>query len=66
MSFYLFLKIKIIDFGLAQRITTSAPVRVMFGTPEFIPPEIINYEPIGFQTDMWSVGVICYVLYVLT
>lgn len=62
-TFFLYkIQIKIIDFGLAQRITTNAPVRVMFGTPEFIPPEIINYEPIGFQTDMWSVGVICYVL----
>lgn len=27
-----------------------------------MPPEIINYEPIGIQSDMWSVGVICYVL----
>jgi myosin-light-chain kinase len=34
----------------------------LFGTPEFIPPEIINYEPIGLTSDMWSVGVICYVL----
>ena len=35
---------------------------MLFGTPEFIPPEIINYEPIGTKSDMWSVGVICYVL----
>ncbi|XP_054090488.1 myosin light chain kinase, smooth muscle isoform X8 [Zeugodacus cucurbitae] len=55
-------QIKIIDFGLAQRLNTNTPVRVLFGTPEFIPPEIISYEPIGFQSDMWSVGVICYVL----
>ncbi|XP_050743273.1 titin isoform X48 [Drosophila biarmipes] len=55
-------QIKIIDFGLAQRLDTNAPVRVLFGTPEFIPPEIISYEPIGFKSDMWSVGVICYVL----
>ncbi|XP_030387653.1 muscle M-line assembly protein unc-89 isoform X2 [Scaptodrosophila lebanonensis] len=55
-------QIKIIDFGLAQRLDTKAPVRVLFGTPEFIPPEIISYDPIGFQSDMWSVGVICYVL----
>lgn len=37
-------------------------MRVLFGTPEFIPPEIINYEPISPLSDMWSVGVICYVL----
>ncbi|KAF2897973.1 hypothetical protein ILUMI_08202 [Ignelater luminosus] len=55
-------EIKIIDFGLAQKINPDRPVRVLFGTPEFIPPEIINYEPIGTQSDMWSVGVICYVL----
>lgn len=29
---------------------------------EFIPPEIINYETISTQSDMWSIGVICYVL----
>lgn len=57
-------QIKIIDFGLAQRIESDSPIRVMFGTPEFISPEILNYEPIGFKSDMWSVGVICYVLYV--
>uniref|UniRef100_A0A1B0CWT0 Muscle M-line assembly protein unc-89 n=1 Tax=Lutzomyia longipalpis TaxID=7200 RepID=A0A1B0CWT0_LUTLO len=51
-------QIKIIDFGLAQRLTDNTPVRVLFGTPEFIPPEIINYEPIGFQSDMWSGRVI--------
>ncbi|XP_034478596.1 myosin light chain kinase, smooth muscle-like isoform X2 [Drosophila innubila] len=55
-------QIKIIDFGLAQRLDTKSPVRVLFGTPEFIPPEIISYEPIDFKSDMWSVGVICYVL----
>lgn len=38
------------------------PQRVLFGTPEFIPPEVISYEPIGLQSDMWSLGVICYVL----
>ncbi|XP_050541447.1 myosin light chain kinase, smooth muscle-like isoform X2 [Daktulosphaira vitifoliae] len=55
-------QIKLIDFGLAQKIQPDKPIRVLFGTPEFIPPEIISYEPIGLESDMWSVGVICYVL----
>ncbi|KAJ3662886.1 hypothetical protein Zmor_007204 [Zophobas morio] len=55
-------EIKIIDFGLAQKLNPDKPIRVLFGTPEFIPPEIINYEPIGVESDMWSLGVICYVL----
>lgn len=54
--------IKLIDFGLARVLAPEKSERVLFGTPEFIPPEIINYEPIGFESDMWSVGVICYVL----
>ncbi|OAD58520.1 Myosin light chain kinase, smooth muscle [Eufriesea mexicana] len=55
-------QIKLIDFGLAQTLKPDTPIRVLFGTPEFIPPEIISYEPIGTESDMWSVGVICYVL----
>ncbi|CAG0886838.1 unnamed protein product [Darwinula stevensoni] len=54
--------IKIIDFGLAKRLCPDETVRVMFGTPEFIAPEVISYEPITLACDMWSVGVICYVL----
>lgn len=37
-------------------------VKVLFGTPEFVAPEVINYEPIGYPTDLWSIGVICYIL----
>lgn len=55
-------QIKIIDFGLARKLEADCPMRVNFGTPEFVCPEILNYETIGFQSDMWSVGVICYVL----
>lgn len=55
-------KIKIIDFGLARYYTKGESVRVLFGTPEFIAPEVVNYDEIGFTTDMWSIGVVCYVL----
>lgn len=55
-------KIKLIDFGLAQLYEPNSSLRVMFGTPEFVAPEVISYEPVSPATDMWSVGVICYVL----
>lgn len=25
-------------------------------------PEIVNYEPLGLEADMWSIGVITYIL----
>ncbi|XP_071940995.1 myosin light chain kinase, smooth muscle-like [Antedon mediterranea] len=55
-------RIKIIDFGLSRKLKPGEAMKVMFGTPEFIAPEVINYDPIETLTDMWSVGVICYIL----
>ncbi|XP_022101402.1 myosin light chain kinase, smooth muscle-like isoform X2 [Acanthaster planci] len=54
--------IKLIDFGMARKLEPDENVKVLFGTPEFVAPEVVNYERIGFPTDMWSLGVICYVL----
>ena len=34
----------------------------MCGTPEFVAPEVVCYDFISTKTDMWSVGVICYIL----
>ncbi|XP_071792544.1 myosin light chain kinase, smooth muscle-like [Asterias amurensis] len=53
-------KIKIIDFGLAQVMTKG--LKVSCGTPEFLAPEVVSYDEVSYTTDMWAVGVICYVL----
>ncbi|XP_035138160.3 myosin light chain kinase 3 isoform X1 [Callithrix jacchus] len=55
-------QIKIIDFGLARRYKPREKLKVNFGTPEFLAPEVVNYEFVSFPTDMWSVGVITYML----
>ncbi|XP_051984195.1 myosin light chain kinase 2, skeletal/cardiac muscle-like [Xyrauchen texanus] len=55
-------KIKIIDFGLARKYQPKEKLRVNFGTPEFLAPEVINYDFVSFNTDMWSLGVITYML----
>ncbi|XP_060100246.1 myosin light chain kinase family member 4 [Heteronotia binoei] len=55
-------KIKIIDFGLARRYKPREKLKVNFGTPEFLAPEVVNYDFVSFPTDMWSVGVIAYML----
>ncbi|XP_055706464.1 uncharacterized protein LOC129803731 isoform X2 [Phlebotomus papatasi] len=55
-------RIKIIDFGLARKFDPDKKLQVLFGTPEFVAPEVVNFDSISYGTDMWSVGVICYVL----
>ncbi|KAI1902228.1 hypothetical protein AGOR_G00042550 [Albula goreensis] len=55
-------KIKIIDFGLARKYKPREKLRVNFGTAEFLAPEVVNYEFVSFRTDMWSLGVITYML----
>ena len=37
-------------------------VREMLGTPEFVSPEVVNYEPLSLNTDLWSIGVITYIM----
>ncbi|KFO26011.1 Death-associated protein kinase 3 [Fukomys damarensis] len=54
--------IKLIDFGLAHEIEDGVEFKHIFGTPEFVAPEIVNYEPLGLEADMWSIGVITYIL----
>uniref|UniRef100_A0A671MTF5 Myosin, light chain kinase 5 n=1 Tax=Sinocyclocheilus anshuiensis TaxID=1608454 RepID=A0A671MTF5_9TELE len=54
--------IKIIDFGLASKLEAGKHLMVLHGTPEFVAPEVVNYEPVDLATDMWSIGVICYIL----
>ncbi|XP_029806923.1 death-associated protein kinase 2 isoform X6 [Suricata suricatta] len=58
--------IKLIDFGLAHEIEDGVEFKNIFGTPEFVAPEIVNYEPLGLEADMWSIGVITYILKRLT
>lgn len=55
-------RIKIIDFGMARKFDKDKKLQVLFGTPEFSAPEVVNFDQIGFCTDLWSIGVICYVL----
>ncbi|XP_034284947.1 myosin light chain kinase family member 4 isoform X1 [Pantherophis guttatus] len=55
-------QIKIIDFGLARRYKPREKLKVNFGTPEFLAPEVVNYDFVSFPTDMWSIGVIAYML----
>lgn len=51
-----------ITFLTHHRYKPREKLRVNFGTPEFLAPEVINYDFVSFNTDMWSLGVITYML----
>ena len=55
--------IKVIDFGFAKRSEgDDAMLTTALGTPNYIAPEILNRQPYNEAVDMWSFGVIAYVL----
>ncbi|XP_021913849.1 serine/threonine-protein kinase 17A-like isoform X2 [Zootermopsis nevadensis] len=54
--------IKLCDFGISRVIKSGVEVREILGTPDYVAPEVLGYEPISLATDIWSVGVLTYVL----
>mmetsp|Transcript_21627 Transcript_21627/g.20774 ORF Transcript_21627/g.20774 Transcript_21627/m.20774 type:complete len:352 (-) Transcript_21627:351-1406(-) len=54
--------IKIADFGFAKRTTSSTCLLTQCGTPGYVAPEILEGIPYGTKADMWSLGVITYIL----
>uniref|UniRef100_A0A8C2IUL1 Death associated protein kinase 2 n=1 Tax=Cyprinus carpio TaxID=7962 RepID=A0A8C2IUL1_CYPCA len=53
-------RIKLIDFGLAHRIKDGVEFKNIFGTPEFVAPEIVNYEQLGLEADMCTLLCVCF------
>jgi len=57
------IKLKLCDFGLAQFESDENKENLLLGgTLEYSAPEQIQFEPVTDKTDVWSLGVIAYVL----
>ena len=54
--------IKLADFGFACKVHTPQSLTTRCGTPTYVAPEILKNIPYDQSVDMWSVGVILYVL----
>jgi calcium/calmodulin-dependent protein kinase I len=57
--------LKIADFGFAKQTSDPTQTNVfltMRGTPGYVAPEILLGHGYGRKVDMWSLGVICYIL----
>lgn len=57
-------QVKIIDFGLARVLDASHVTRAIYGTRDYVAPEVLNFEQITLACDMWSLGVVTYMLLV--
>ncbi|XP_048831726.1 calcium/calmodulin-dependent protein kinase type IV [Brienomyrus brachyistius] len=54
--------LKIADFGLSKIIDDQVTMKTVCGTPGYCAPEILRGSSYGPEVDMWSVGVILYIL----
>ncbi|KAL4656699.1 titin-like, partial [Arapaima gigas] len=54
--------VKIIEMGQARLLVPGENVRIQFTAPEYCAPEVHQHDVVSTVTDMWSVGVLAYVL----
>jgi len=55
-------QVKIADFGFAKKVFEESSLTTQCGTPGYVAPEILEGQKYDQRADMWSVGVILYIL----
>lgn len=55
-------EVKLMDFGLAQAMRTSDDQDMITGTPLYMPPEQIVGEDIDHRADVYSMGIMLFLL----
>jgi Ca2+-binding EF-hand superfamily protein len=56
--------VKIMDFGLSKMIGPSQLCTEPFGTLSYVSPEVLQQKPYGKGVDVWSLGVLAYLMLV--
>ncbi|KAI9505454.1 Serine/threonine-protein kinase [Coemansia spiralis] len=52
--------VKIADFGFARNLPSTALAETLCGSPLYMAPEILHYEPYDAKADLWSIGAVVY------
>jgi calcium/calmodulin-dependent protein kinase I len=58
------IRVRIADFGYARRVHTSESLTDRVGTPSYVAPEVLKNLPHDQRVDVWSLGVVVFVLLV--
>ena len=56
------LDIRICDFGLAKVVGSNTLIQTVVGSPNYVAPEVLQGMGYWKQADLWSIGVITYIL----
>lgn len=56
--------IQIADFGFAKKVPKPFCLKTLCGTAQYVAPEVLDLQSGGYdhRADMWSVGVVVYIL----
>lgn len=54
--------LKLTDFGFAKRVNAANSLATPCYTPYYVAPEVLGHENYDKSCDMWSLGVIMYIL----
>jgi len=46
-------EIKLCDLEISRVILDGSEIREILGTPDYVAPEILHYDPITLAADMW-------------
>ena len=55
-------KCRIIDFGLSKLTVPGEELKLKCGTLSYVAPEVLSLQGYGIEADMWSIGVIMFLL----
>ncbi|EZG88152.1 putative calmodulin-dependent protein kinase [Gregarina niphandrodes] len=53
--------IKLIDFGMSERLSAGQVLTDVCGSPHYLAPELIRRK-YGFKADVWALGVLVYLM----
>uniref|UniRef100_A0A8C1M4T0 non-specific serine/threonine protein kinase n=1 Tax=Cyprinus carpio TaxID=7962 RepID=A0A8C1M4T0_CYPCA len=54
--------VKLTDFGDAAHLSNTPYIHPLLGSPEFSAPELVLGDPAALASDLWSLGVLAYVM----